>query len=51
MSCSAFPLLELGSCHHKQYLVNFYFKGLPLDHVDKYRGLSQLARVNLYVSG
>ncbi len=50
MTCHQFPLLELGSCHHKQYLVNLYFTKLPLGHEEEYKGLSQLSQVNLYVS-
>ncbi|XP_064385810.1 protein wntless-like [Halichondria panicea] len=45
-TCDHAHLFELGSCHHKQYMVNLFFPSLPLDNM--YKGLSPLARVSLY---
>jgi len=47
-SCSHPHLFELGSCHHKQYIVNFFFPSLPLEQ--EYQGISLLSSINLYVS-
>ena len=47
--CDHFPLFELGSCHHKQYVVNLYFTSLPLMHREEYQGFAQLNKLSLYV--
>ena len=50
-TCDHLPFFELGSCHHKQYLVNLLLPSLPLgETVDQYRGLGPLSRLTVYVS-
>jgi len=44
-------LFELGSCHHKQYLVNLLLPSLPLgEALEQFRGLAPLSKLTIYVS-
>jgi hypothetical protein len=49
LQCDHVQLFELGSVHHKQYLVNFAIPYLPLSTVDHFRGIAPLSKLALYV--
>ena len=42
-------LFELGSVHHKQYLVNIVLPYLPLSNHDHFRGIAPISKLSLYV--
>ena len=48
-SCDHFPLFELGSCHHKQYVINLQFRLLPLSTIPQYSGLAPIQKIHIYV--
>lgn len=48
-SCDHLPFFELGSCHHKQYVVNLLLPSLPLGNVEEYRGLAPISQLSAYV--
>lgn len=50
LSCDHLPFFELGSCHHKQYLVNLVFPSLPLGNsLKEFSGLAPVSKLTTYV--